>query len=44
MERKVSLLLQRDRETQQAENALAARLHGLERDISQQLREFRTEL
>lgn len=44
MERKVFLLLQRDRETQQAENALAARLHGLERDISQQLREVRTEL
>ena len=44
MERKVALLLQRDRETQQAENALAARLHGLERDISTQLRKLRTGL
>jgi hypothetical protein len=44
MERKVALLLQHDREAQQAENALAARLDGLERDISEQLKEVRAEL
>jgi hypothetical protein len=44
MERKVALLLQRGREAQQAENALAAHLDGLERYISKQLKEVRAEL